>query len=58
MRTIRGYITAGGSAASVVKFDFEVEDDATQEEIEKACWEAGCNYIDCWWEEGEKNDEL
>ena len=44
MRTIKGYITADGSAASVVKFDFEVEDDATQEEIEKTSNCENCIY--------------
>lgn len=45
MRTIKGYIATNGSAPSVVEFDFEVEDDATQEEIDETCWEAGCEQI-------------
>lgn len=50
MRTIKGYIS---SNSPVHIFDFEVEDDASDDEIADACWKAGCNYIDCWWEEGE-----
>lgn len=49
MRTIKGYISSNGP---VHIFDFEVEDDASDDEIADACWKAGCNYIDCWWEEG------
>ena len=39
-----------------IEFTFEVDERATDDEIDAACWEAGCGYIDCWWEE--ENHEI
>lgn len=51
MRTLKGTVSLGYAGADV-EFEFEVPDDATEEKIEKTCWETGCEYISCWWEEG------
>lgn len=33
------------------EFEFEVPDDATEEEINRECWECATAYIGCWWED-------
>lgn len=50
MRTLKGTISLGYVGADV-EFEFEVPDDATEEEINAACWECATEYIDCYWEE-------
>ncbi len=49
MRTLYGTISLG-NPASEINFEFEVEDDATNEEIDIACWETGIEYVETWWE--------
>ena len=50
MRTLKGTISLGYVGADT-EFEFEVPDDATEEEINAACWECATEYIDCYWEE-------
>lgn len=50
MRTLKGTVSLGYAGADV-EFEFEVLDDATEEEIQEACWECATEYIDCYWEE-------
>lgn len=48
MVTKKGYVSIDGTERG---FTFEVEENAINEEIDKPCWEAGIEYIDCWWED-------
>lgn len=50
MRKFHGAITTDVVGASC-PFEFEVEDDATEEEIEAEAKEAAFNWIDWWYEE-------
>lgn len=50
MRTIKGVVSLGYAGADV-EFEFEVPDDATEEEINKIGWEYATEYIDWWWED-------
>ena len=49
MRTLKGTVSL---SYANVEFEFEVPDDATEEEINKIGWEYAIEYIDWWWEEG------
>lgn len=51
MRTLYGTISLDNSMTEI-DFEFEVEDDATNEEIDEICWEEGIAYVETWWEEG------
>lgn len=48
MRTLKGTVSLGSAD---VGFEFEVPDDATEEEIDQECWEYANSYISCYWEE-------
>lgn len=48
MRTIKGVVSLGYAGADV-EFEFEVPDDATEEEINQECWEYANSYINCYW---------
>ena len=37
----------------VQKFEFEVPDDATEDEIEEELYDASRNWVNMWWEESE-----
>ena len=50
MRTLKGTISLGYAGADV-DFEFKVPDDATEEEIDKECWEIGTGYVECYWED-------
>ena len=50
MRKFKGYISTG-TLGGTRKFDFEVEDDATEEEIQDVAWEDAQNYIEFGYEE-------
>ena len=50
MRTLKSTVSLGYVGADV-EFEFEVPDDATEEEIDEACWESATEYIDCYWED-------
>lgn len=50
MRTLKGTVSLGYAGADV-EFEFEVPDDATEEEINAVCWECAIEYIDCYWED-------
>ena len=50
MRKFKGYISTG-TLGGTRKFDFEVEDGATEEEIREEAWESAQNYIDFGYEE-------
>lgn len=50
MRKIRAYLNAnivGGD----IEVEFEVEDDATDDEIEKEAFQQVMNFVDWYWEE-------
>jgi hypothetical protein len=48
MKIIKGTVSLGSAD---VGFEFEVPDDATEEEIDQECWEYANSYISCYWEE-------
>ena len=48
MRKIKGTVTL---RYADVEFEFEVPDDATEEEINEECWLCAISYIDCYWED-------
>lgn len=50
MRTLKGTISLA-YAGDDVDFEFEVPDDATEEEINEECWSCAISYIDCYWED-------
>lgn len=50
MRKIKGVIMTD-VVGSEVEFELEVEDDATEEEIDKLAWEEAANWIEWYWEE-------
>lgn len=50
MRLFRGEITTDVVGASC-EFEFEVEDDATEQEIEETAKETAFNLVDWWYEE-------
>ena len=50
MRTLKGTVSLGYVGADV-EFEFEVPDDATEEKIDKECWEMGMEYVECYWED-------
>lgn len=50
MRTLKGTVSLGYAGADV-EFEFEVPDDATEEEINAVRWECAIEYIDCYWED-------
>ena len=52
MRTLKGTVSLGYVGADV-EFEFEVPDDATEEKIDKECWEMGMEYVECYWEDYE-----
>lgn len=54
MKKYKGYVSTR-VAGSRCSFEFEVEDDATEEEIEQTCYEAMCEggNIEWWYEEDE-----
>ena len=39
---------------SEVEFELEVEDDATEEEIDKLAWKEAANWMEWYWEEAEE----
>lgn len=45
MRTLKGIVILSYVR---VEFEFEVPDDATEEEINELCWEYATSYIDCY----------
>lgn len=51
MRTLIACIHVDGTAGTV-EVEFDVEDDASREEIEKAGYEAAMDMIDIWVSEG------
>lgn len=52
MREFKGTIGIG-LANAYREFEFDVDDDATEDEIERAGIDAANNYIEIWWEEVE-----
>ena len=50
MRTLKGTVSLGYVGADT-EFEFEVPDDATEEEINEECWLCATEYIDCYWED-------
>ena len=50
MRKIKGVIMTD-VVGSEVEFELEVEDDATEEEIDKLTWEEAANWLEWYWEE-------
>ena len=52
MRTLKGTVSLGYVGPDV-EFEFEVPDDATEEKIDKECWEMGMEYVECYWEDYE-----
>ena len=50
MRTIYGTVSLGFPGAEI-SFEFDVPDEATDEEIDQECWNWGSQYLESWWEE-------
>lgn len=50
MRKIRAYLNVY-NAVSDIDIEFEVEDDATNDEIEKEAFQQDMNFVDWYWEE-------
>lgn len=50
MRTFKGKVSTG-LVGSEMEFEFEVEDDATEQEINDEGWQAACELINTEWEE-------
>lgn len=48
MRKLKGIVSL---SYANVEFEFEVPDDATEEEIDQECWEYSNSYISCYWED-------
>lgn len=53
MRKIKGVIMTD-VVGSEVEFELEVEDDATEEEIDKLAWKEAANWMEWYWEEAEE----
>lgn len=56
MRIIRGEVSTD-IVGSEYTFEFEVDDDATEDEIEEAAWDAAQNYIYVTYEESSNDEE-
>ena len=50
MRLLYGFVKDAGSLQPY-QFDFEVEDDDGEEEIQEALREAALDYVEWWWKE-------
>ena len=50
MRLLHGFVKDVGSLQPY-EFDFEVEDDDGEEEIQEALREAALDYVEWWWKE-------
>ena len=53
MRKIKGVIMTD-VVGSEVEFELEVEDDATEEEIDKLAWVEAANWMEWYWERVEE----
>ena len=53
MRKIAAYLNAD-IAGYDLEVEFEVEDDATEDEIDKEAFQQVMNFVDWYWEEVEK----
>jgi hypothetical protein len=53
VRKIKGVIMTD-VVGSEVEFELEVEDDATEEEIDKLAWKEAANWMEWYWEEAEE----
>lgn len=57
MRYFKGGVSTN-LVGSDCSFEFEVEDDATEEEIEEIAREAAFDYIDWWYDEVNDEDDI
>lgn len=48
MKNVKWTLNTGYSGADHTG-EFEIEDDATEDEIRKECIEEAWNYLDLWW---------